>query len=136
LVARYGGDQRVDEMVEFAEEFHDALSNGSIAEIAEFFTDDAFYINPLIHQGPVNYGNFDQTIQIRGRALIARLLRATLGILPDCRGSRLIHIVGGPAGGGFEWQAGGIMHTRVSTAPASRVAQRSTYSAAAFSGCR
>jgi hypothetical protein len=95
------------EMVEFAKDFHAALAHAPAAEIAEFFTEDAYFVNPLIHQGPVNYGNFDQTIQIRGRRLIGRLLRATVDMLPDCRSSKLIHIVGGPAGGGFEWKAGG-----------------------------
>ena len=97
-----------EEMIEFAKEFHDALSHGSVHEIAEFFTEDALYVNPLIHQGPVLYENFDQGIQIRGLSLIVDLLRATLATLPDCRRSSLVHIVGGPAGGGFEWKAGGI----------------------------
>jgi len=97
-----------DEMIEFAKEFHDALSHGSVHEIADFFTEDALYVNPLIHQGPVNYGNFDQGIQIRGLNLIVALLKATVDALPDCRRSSLVHIVGGPAGGGFEWRAGGI----------------------------
>jgi hypothetical protein len=97
-----------DEMIEFAKEFHDALSHGSVHEIADFFTEDALYVNPLIHQGPVGYGNFDQGIQIRGLSLIVELLKATVDALPDCRSSSLVHIVGGPAGGGFEWKAGGI----------------------------
>jgi hypothetical protein len=97
-----------DEMIAFAKEFHDALGHGSIHEIADFFTEDALYVNPLMHQGPVNYGNFDQGIQIRGLSLIVALLKATLDALPDCRRSSLVHIVGGRAGGGFEWKAGGI----------------------------
>ena len=36
------------EMVDFSKEFHDALRHGSAAEIAEFFTEDAYYVNPLI----------------------------------------------------------------------------------------
>jgi hypothetical protein len=102
-----GGPSASDEMIEFAKEFHDALSHGSVHEIAEFFTEDALYVNPLIHQGPVEYGNFDHGIQIRGLSLIVDLLKATLDALPDCRRSSLVHIVGGPAGGGFEWKAGG-----------------------------
>ena len=97
-----------DEMIALAKEFHDALSRGSVRDIADFFTEDALYVNPLIHQGPVNYGNFDQGIQIRGRSLIVDLLKATVDALPDCRRSSLVHIVGGPAGGGFEWKAGGV----------------------------
>ncbi len=96
------------ELVELVNEFHNALSHGSAAEISGFFTDDATYVTPLLHQGPPLYPNFDQTLQVNGRGLIARLLLATLEWLPDCRNSKLIHIVGGPAGGGFEWQAGGI----------------------------
>jgi hypothetical protein len=96
-----------DGMLAFATDFHDALSSGSVSHVARFFTEDAQYVNPLIHQGGVEYGNFDQTIQIRGRDLIVRLLSAVLSVLPDAKGSQLIHIVGGPAGGGFEWKAGG-----------------------------
>ena len=63
---------------EFAKEFHDALSHGSVHEIADFFTEDALYVNPLVHQGPVGYRNFDQGIQIRGLSLIVELLKATV----------------------------------------------------------
>ena len=76
------------EMVQFTTDFHNALSYGSADDISRFFTEDATYVNPLIHQGPVLYGNFNQTIQVRGRDLIAALLRATVGLLPDCRASR------------------------------------------------
>ena len=69
-----GGPSASDEMIQFAKEFHDALSHGSVHEIAEFFTEDALYVNPLIHQGPVEYGNFDHGIQIRGLSLIVDLL--------------------------------------------------------------
>jgi hypothetical protein len=96
------------EMVSFVKMFHEALRQGRPEEVAEFFTEDALYVNPLIHQGAVGYGNFDQSIQIRGRQLIARLLQAASQLLPDCKDSKLTHIVGGPAGGGFEWKAGGI----------------------------
>jgi len=94
-------------MINFVSGLHQALTLGSARDILEYFTEDAVYVNPLIHQGPVLYGNFDQTIQIRGRELIGRLFHAGLQILPDCRGSRLVHIVGGSSGGGFEWKAGG-----------------------------
>lgn len=96
------------EMIEVASQLHDALRSGSPRDVADLFTEDACYVNPLIHQGAVLYGNYDQTIQIRGRSLIARLFGATLDSLPDCRSSQLIHVVGGPAGGGFEWKAGGV----------------------------
>jgi len=95
-------------MTSFVQMFHEALRQGRPEKVAEFFTEDALYVNPLIHQGAVGYGNFDQSIQIRGRQLIARLLQATSHLLPDCKDSKLTHIVGGPAGGGFEWKAGGI----------------------------
>ncbi|WMT76408.1 nuclear transport factor 2 family protein [Bradyrhizobium sp. Ash2021] len=96
------------EMLQFATKFHDALAHGSADDISAFFTHDATYVNPLIHQGPVLYPNFNQTLQLRGRDLIARLLKETLQWLPDCRGSTIIHVVGGASGGGFEWKAGGI----------------------------
>ncbi len=96
------------ELLRFVQEFHDALEGGSVSKILSFFWDDAVYVNPLIHQGSVFYGNFDQTIQIRGKELIARFFSAVLDQLPDGRGSKLVHVVGGAPGGGFEWQAGGL----------------------------
>lgn len=102
------------EMVHLASSLHQALTLGSARDVLEFFTEDAIYVNPLIHQGPVLYGNFDQTIQIKGRELIGRLFQAGLQRLPDCRGSKLVHVVGGSSGGGFEWKAGGpFNHTGI-----------------------
>ena len=99
--------------------------------------EDAYFVNPLIHQGRVNYGNFDQTIQIRGRRLIGRLLRATVDMLPDCRSSKLIHIVGGPAGGGFEWKAGGSSYGKTGIDRTGLVGcTGSTSLEIASSGCR
>jgi hypothetical protein len=94
-------------MVEFASAFHNALRSGAARELAEFFTEDALLIHPLIHQGPFFYGNYDQTIQIRGRNSIARFFLAVADVLPDGRDSSLTHVVGSMAGGGFEWKAGG-----------------------------
>ena len=34
-------------MVEFAKDFHAALAHAPAAEIAEFFTEDAYFVNPL-----------------------------------------------------------------------------------------
>ena len=95
------------ELVGFVQQFHAALAAGSVRDILSFFTEDAVYANPLIHQGPVLYGNYDQTIQIAGLDLIAGLFRSTIRALPDCLGSTLVHVVGGAPGGGFEWKAGG-----------------------------
>ncbi|WP_031358203.1 nuclear transport factor 2 family protein [Caballeronia sordidicola] len=95
------------EMIEFAKRFHSALSSGDFNAIQAFFTDDAIYVNPLLHQGPVLYGNYNQTIQIQGLELISKLFFTLQGELPDCFGSTLLHIVGGRTGGGFEWKAGG-----------------------------
>ena len=96
------------ELLDLVQRFHEALESGSVPRILSFFLDDAVYVNPLIHQGPVLYGNFDQTIQIRGKRLIERFFSAVLDQLPDCRNSKLLHVVGGSPGGGFEWQAGGL----------------------------
>jgi hypothetical protein len=96
------------EMLSFVQAFHDTLRQGTPHEISGFFTEDALYVNPVIHQGGVGYGNFDRGIQIRGRTLIAKFFESALQNLPDCRNSTLIHVVGGAPGGGFEWKAGGI----------------------------
>lgn len=96
------------QMLNFVQAFHNTLRNGNLREILSFFAEGATYVNPLIHQGPVLYGNFNQGTQIRGRNIIARFFAATLDALPDCRGSKLVHVVGGSPGGGFEWKAGGL----------------------------
>ncbi len=94
-------------MVNFVKELTDALSQGSVGDVLGFFAEDALYVNPVIHQGPAFYGNFDQTIQIRGLGLLRPFFEAVLNLLPDGPGSTLIHVVGSAAGGGFEWKAGG-----------------------------
>ena len=94
-------------MVGFVKELTDALSQGSVGDVLSFFTKDALYVNPIIHQGPAFYGNFDQTIQIRGLRLLRAFFEAVLDVLPDGRASTLVHVVGSAAGGGFEWKAGG-----------------------------
>lgn len=94
-------------MVNFVKELADALSQGSVGDVLSFFTEDALYVNPVIHQGPAFYGNFDQTIQIRGLRLLQPFFEAVLNLLPDARAATLIHVVGSAAGGGFEWKAGG-----------------------------
>jgi len=94
-------------MVNFARDLTDALSQGSVGDVLSFFTEDALYVNPVVHQGPAFYGNFDQTIQIRGLRLLRSFFEAALDLLPDARGATLVHVVGSAAGGGFEWKAGG-----------------------------
>lgn len=94
-------------MVNFVKELTDALRQGSVGDVLSFFTEDALYVNPVIHQGPAFYGNFGQTIQIRGLRLLRPFFEAVLNLLPDGRGSTLVHVVGGAAGGGFEWKTGG-----------------------------
>ncbi|TKC92316.1 hypothetical protein FAZ69_01120 [Trinickia terrae] len=94
-------------MIDFAQRFQSALSSGNVNFIQSFFTEDAIYVNPLLHQGPVLYGNYDQTIQIQGLELISKLFSILAKDLPDGVGASLLHIVGGDAGGGFEWKAGG-----------------------------
>ncbi len=94
-------------MIGFVQEFTDALRQGSVGDVLGFFTEDALYVNPVIHQGPPFYGNFDQTIQVRGLRLLRLLFGAVLDLLPDARGAAPVHVVGSLAGGGFEWKAGG-----------------------------
>jgi len=94
-------------MVNLVRELTNALSHGSVGDVLSFFTEDALYVNPVIHQGPAFYGNFDQTIQIRGLRLLRSFFEAVLNHLPDGPASTLIHVVGSAAGGGFEWKAGG-----------------------------
>ena len=94
-------------IVGFVKKLTDALSQGSVGDVLSFFTEDALYVNPIIHQGPAFYGNFDQTIQIRGLRLLRAFFEAVLDLLPDGRASTLVHVVGSAAGGGFEWKAGG-----------------------------
>ncbi len=102
-----GGASASPAMVKFVRNFTDALSQGSVGDVLSFFTEDALYVNPVIHQGPAFYGNFDQTIQIRGLRLLRAFFEAVLNLLPDGRDATLVHVVGSMAGGGFEWKASG-----------------------------
>jgi hypothetical protein len=95
------------ELLEFVTRFHKEVSSGSFAGAAKLFTDDALLIHPLLHRGDYGYGPFNETIQIRGADNILRMLKAALKVLPDGAKSQLLHVVGGPAGGGLEWRAGG-----------------------------
>ncbi len=124
------------EIVEFVQQFQGALRSRSVAAILSFFTEDAVYVNPLIHQGPPLYGNFDQTIQIEGRDLIAGLFASTINTLPDCRGSSLVHVVGGSSGGGSSGRPAASMPAPGSTATACPAPPDLTCSTGRYAGCR
>jgi len=102
------GTHASPEVLDLVTRFHAELSSGNFAGAAAFFTDDALLIHPLLHQGGYGYGPFDETIQIRGVDNIFKMLKAALRVLPDGANSQLVHVVGGDAGGGFEWRAGGV----------------------------
>jgi hypothetical protein len=102
------GTHASPELLELVTCFHRELSSGNFASAAKFFTDDALFIHPLLHRGGYGYGPFNETIQIRGADNIHRMLKAALRELPDGAASKLLRVVGGAAGGGFEWRAGGI----------------------------
>jgi ketosteroid isomerase-like protein len=98
------------EMLAFVTKFHAALSSGNVGRVTRFFTEDAIYINPVLHlhQGESGYAPYNRSIQVRGQKAISRLFEAVLPLLPDTKDSSLIHVVGGSTGGGYEWKSGGI----------------------------
>jgi hypothetical protein len=97
------------EMLDFATKFHAALSSGNASRISRYFSEDALYINPVLHlhQGEAGYQPYNRSIQIRGQKAISRMFESVLPLLPDAKGSSLIHVVGGSTGGGYEWKSGG-----------------------------
>ena len=53
----------------------------------------------------VVFEDFALRTQILGRAAVQRYLDRTLRLSPFGNGAQLVHIVGGAAGGGFEWKS-------------------------------
>jgi hypothetical protein len=98
------------EMHAFVAKFTAALTSGNAGRVSKFFTEDALYINPVLHlhQGEAGYDAYNRSIQIRGQRTIARMFESVLPLLPDAKGSMVLHVVGGKPGGGYEWKSGGI----------------------------
>src|SRR5580765_2895888 len=96
------------EMLDFARRFHDALAAGRPERLMTFFAEDALFIHPLLHRGPAGYDLFNRGTQLRGKASIERFLKGAQPLLPDATNSAIVNVVGGKAGGGIEWKAGGI----------------------------
>jgi ketosteroid isomerase-like protein len=96
------------EMLDFARDFHDALAAARPERVMKFFTEDALFIHPLLHRGPAGYDVFNRGTQRRGKASIERFLKGAQPLLPDAANSTIVNVVGGKAGGGIEWKAGGV----------------------------
>ena len=75
------------------EQFFVAYSAGSAASSLAFFDANATYVNKPLG------------IEAQGTAAIAKVLNATLNLLPDGLGAHLTHVVGDEFGGGVEWMA-------------------------------
>lgn len=69
-----------------------------------FGASDAPAVSALLSYDAV-YEDMALRSQLLGRSAIERYLAATLDTAPQGKDSTLRHIVGGPAGGGFEWIA-------------------------------
>ncbi|WP_321794843.1 hypothetical protein [Caballeronia sp. J97] len=77
-----------------------ALSLGDVTAVASMFSDDAVFEDMALR------------LQILGRIEIQRYLSRTISLLPYGAGMSLRHVVGGAAGGGFEWNGGSISAVR------------------------
>lgn len=75
-----------------ANELHAAFTRNDAKGAAVLFSSDAVYEDMTLRT------------QIIGRLAIERYLGRALTKLPAGAGSSLLHVVGGDAGGGFEWQ--------------------------------
>lgn len=93
------------EMIAFARSYQDAVASGRADDVADFFTDDAVLIHPLLHEGPPGYPGFLKANIVRGNSDITRFMVAGLDLLPDGVSASITNIVGGTNGGGFEWRA-------------------------------
>ena len=78
-------------LVDVATALHHALARADASAAAELLSYDAVYEDMALR------------VQLLGRAAIERYLAATLQAAPQGKDSMLRHIVGGTAGGGFEW---------------------------------
>jgi hypothetical protein len=96
------------EMLEFARTFHDMLTAGRTRQLMKVFAGDALFVHPLLHRGRGGYGLFNRGTQLRGTAAIESFLSGAGRLLPDAANSTIVNVVGGRAGGGVEWKAGGI----------------------------
>lgn len=72
---------------------HEALSAGDADAALELFSED-----PILEDLAL------RTVQL-GRARIRKYFNSALSRVPYAAGATLVSIVGGPAGGGYEWQA-------------------------------
>jgi ketosteroid isomerase-like protein len=84
-------DNASPKIAETAKNFHDALSKGDAKAAAAMLTYDAVYEDMTLRA------------QVLGQTSIERYLARILPTAPFGAGTTLRHVVGGDAGGGFEW---------------------------------
>ncbi|MEZ4552453.1 MAG: hypothetical protein R3B59_00935 [Dehalococcoidia bacterium] len=85
--------QAAPELTEAASELQRAFAAADVAAVAARLHADVLFEDMALRA------------QLVGRAEATRYLERVLGEAPYGRGSRLRHVVGGAAGGGFEWTA-------------------------------
>jgi hypothetical protein len=69
----------------------DALAAGDVAAAAALFTPDAVYEDMALHA------------QILGKLALTRYLNRAIAKVPYGKDSKMVHVVGGDLGGGYEW---------------------------------
>ena len=69
----------------------DALAAGDVAAAAALFTPDAVYEDMALHS------------QILGKLALTRYLYRAIAKVPYGKDSKMVHVVGGDLGGGYEW---------------------------------
>ncbi|PDT03250.1 hypothetical protein CO666_16925 [Rhizobium chutanense] len=87
------GTNASKKIVDISTHLQSALSEGDAGEAAALFSDDAEFEDMAIRT------------KIRGKAAIERYLQRVASVAPFADQSRLRHVVGSDAGGGFEWFA-------------------------------
>jgi hypothetical protein len=74
-----------------AQKFTAAISSGDATAAAALFSYDAAYLDRALR------------VRILGQLAIAKYLGRVSGKIPYGKGAKLVHVVGGDKGGGYEW---------------------------------
>lgn len=85
-------DRAADPAIEAAStRFHEALVSGGVG-LSDLLTYD------------VVYEDMSARLQLIGRSAVLGYLTRVIELIPFGPGAELIHVVGGPSGGGYEWK--------------------------------
>ena len=82
-------------IADVSKKLNDAMAAGDAAAAAALFHPDAVYEDMALHS------------QILGKLAIGRYLSRAIAKVPYGKDAKMVHVVGGDMGGGFEWTPAG-----------------------------